>query len=86
MSDALTYTLTDNGIEYKQNGYKIRIKGKSASKADVAILSGNGFVPTETGNLNSSTFRGKLVAQAQGRLGDAEGLISSSEKERAGTS
>jgi hypothetical protein len=74
MASELTYDLTNNGIEYKAGGFRIKVRGKSASKASVAILSGNAFLPTEIGNLGSGKFRKDLVAKAGERFGDTDGL------------
>ncbi len=71
----LSYELRDDGVVYDLShdvGMKVQRRGKS--RARVSMWRGKLFIPPETGDLGTSTFRTKLLDLAQERFGEVNGL------------
>ena len=71
----LAYELRDDGVLYTLgDGLRIKVQRRSPTRVQVVMLRDQVIIPPETGDLNTSSFRNKLVALARERLGEVNGL------------
>ena len=76
--ETLKFDLTDSGLLYYLNdGIKLRVRRKSPQRQAVAIGCGSVFIPPQTGDLETATFREKLVTLAAERFGEELGDFAS---------
>ena len=72
----LAYELLDNGVLYAlKDDVRVKVQHKSPSRVRVSMQRGKVFIPPETGDLGTSSFREKLVDLARERFGDVNGLV-----------
>ncbi len=71
----LDYELKDDGVLYKlSHDVLLRIQRKSSHRVTATMQRDNVFVPPETGDLDTSGFRNKLVDLALARFGEVNGF------------
>jgi len=67
---ALDYELRNDGVLYDLNGgVRVKVQRRSPARVRVTMQRGNTYIPPETGDLGSSSFRNRLVALARERFG-----------------
>src|SRR5215218_8890104 len=65
-----------NGVLYAlKDDVRVKVQHKSPSRVRVSMQRGKVFIPPETGDLGTSSFREKLVDLARERFGDVNGLV-----------
>ncbi|MBV9453523.1 MAG: hypothetical protein JOZ19_05305 [Rubrobacter sp.] len=71
----LAYDLRDDGVLYELgDGMRVKVRQNSKNRVRVSMQRGNVFVPPETGDLGTGTFRSRLVDLARERFDEVNGL------------
>ena len=71
----LAYETRPDGVLYTlAGGVLVKVRRKSANRVKVSMQCGNVVIPPETGDLDTSAFRGKLVNLAREHFGEVNGL------------
>jgi hypothetical protein len=66
----LIYDPREEAVLYPlEHGVKVKVQRSSPTRVRVRMKRGDAYVPPETGDLNTSGFRDRLVALARERLG-----------------
>ena len=77
MADSsLDYELRDNGVLYALgDGVRVKVQRKNASRVKVSMQRDGVIIPPETGDMDTSRFRDRLVDLARERFGEVNGLV-----------
>ena len=71
----LAYETRADGVLYTlEGGMLVKVRRKSANRVKVSMQCGKVVIPPETGDLDTSAFRGRLVGLAREHFGDVNGL------------
>src|SRR5215208_803073 len=73
---SLDYELRDDGVLYALgDGVRVKVQRKNASRVKVSMQRDGVIIPPETGDMDTSTFRDRLVGLARERFGHVNGLV-----------
>lgn len=72
---SLAYETRPDGVFYTlEDGVLVKVRRKSANRVKVSMQRRNVVIPPETGDLDTSAFRGMLVDLARKHFGEVNGL------------